>query len=81
MRRTNASGSKGKPMEERVYLLWDGRAADGSGTEYANCLEHCLSDAEACKAKGDYGAMACYSYRENDGELTDERFEWNWFPE
>jgi len=72
--------------DERVYLLYDDRAARGVGTEDAIVFDCCTSDTEACEAKGEYGGMACYSYlkkKKSDGEpdeLVDERFEWDWFP-
>lgn len=64
----------------RVYVLYDDRAANGLGTDNASVLEVCESNAEACRAKGNYGAMACYSYRQEGSELVDECFEWNWYP-
>ena len=70
----------------RVYLLWDDRAMMGLGTELATVFEVCETEEEACEAKGNYGGMACYSYERQvsqDGkpaQLTDERFEWDWFP-
>lgn len=67
-------------MEERRYILYDDRAAHGIGTEDASILEVCKSNEEACKSKGEYGGMACYSYAIKDNQLVDEQFEWNWFP-
>ena len=67
--------------EKRVWILYDDRAADGMGTDDASVLVCCSSPAEAQSYKGDFGGMACYSHRDNNGELTDERYEWNWFPE
>lgn len=44
----------------------------------------CESEAEAKSYKGDFGPMACYSYKGNledpNSPLTDEKFEWNWYP-
>jgi len=67
--------------DDRTYILYDSRAADGTGTEDASVLEVCNDDKEACEAKGDYGGMACYSYYKEGNNLVDERFEWNWFSE
>lgn len=67
-------------MEERVYILYDSRAADGLGTDEASVLVVCESEEEAESYKGDFGGMACYSYREEGERFVDERFEWNWFP-
>lgn len=68
--------------EARQYILYDGRACGGQGTDNASVLEACDSDEEAQEAKGDYGQMACYSYRlEPDGKtLVDERWEWDYHP-
>jgi hypothetical protein len=66
---------------KRTYILYDDRAADGHGTEDASVLVACQSNREARSYRGDFGAMACYSYRTTaGGDLVDERFEWNWFP-
>lgn len=67
-------------MSERQYILYDSRAADGSGTEDASVLVVCDDEKEALDYRGDFGAMACYSYRVDGDNLVDERFEWNWFP-
>ncbi len=70
------------PEEDRLYILYDSRAAcPGSDTSEASILVVCEDDEDACSFKGDFGGMACYSYRkEGDNKLVDERFEWNWFP-
>lgn len=67
-------------VQERQYILFDSRAADGMGTEEASVLVACESDEEACDYKGDFGGMACYSYAVEDDKLVGERFEWCWFP-
>ena len=67
-------------------MLFDDRAADGQGTENASVLVACEDEADALSFRGDFGGMACYSYKleaDPDGsnaKLVDERFEWNWFP-
>ena len=47
---------------KRVYILYDGRART-EGTDDAEILATCESDAEARSCRGDFGDMACYSYR------------------
>ncbi len=66
--------------EKRTYILWDSQAADGFGTEEASVFVVCDSEDEALSYCGHFGAMACYSYRDDGDTLTDERFEWDWFP-
>lgn len=65
--------------QQRAYILYDARAADGLGTDNAAVLVACESEEEAESYKGEFGGMACYSYRINGQNLEDERFEWNWF--
>lgn len=65
---------------KRVYILYDDRAADGLGTSDASVLVVCEDEQEAREYCGEFGAMACYSYREDGENLIDERHEWNWFP-
>jgi hypothetical protein len=73
-------------MSERVFILYDGRAADGSGANDASVLVVCEDNEEALEYRGDFGDMACYSYRvkpmpgDTPDQLIDEQFEWNWFP-
>lgn len=67
-------------MSDRKYILYDDRAAHGSGTEDASILVFCEDNEEALDYRGDFGGMACYSYHYDEGNLTDEKFEWNWFP-
>lgn len=74
--------SKAKPGQKapagnRMYILYDGRACGGQGTDDATVLVACSSDREARGYKGDYGQMACYSYAVNGQELSDERWEWD----
>jgi hypothetical protein len=38
-------------------------------------------DREARTYAGDYGSMACYSYKDDGKNLTDQRWEWDWHPE
>lgn len=64
----------------RNWILYDGRACCSQGTEDASVLVACSSNGEAKSYKGDYGAMACYSYKVNRNTLIDERWEWDWFP-
>lgn len=80
-----ASRRISKGMSDRTFILFDDRAADGSGTEDASVLMVCEDNEEALDCRGDYGAMACYSYEvkktpDQSDELVDEQFEWNWFP-
>lgn len=67
-------------QQKRTYILYDSRASDGMGTDDASVLMVCESNQEAKSYRGEFGGMACYSYADDDKELTDERFEWNWFP-
>lgn len=68
---------------KRYYILYDGRACGAVGTEDATCLVFCDYEAEARSYKGDFGTMACYSYSANHekNELTDEKWEWDYFDE
>lgn len=50
----------------------------GVGTDDAQVLVFCDSEQEAKSYRGSYGTMACYSYTATDGELTDERWEWDY---
>lgn len=76
-RRRNKGGSVATAAERRTYLLFDSRACGAQGTEDASVLVACESNREAKSYKGDYGAMACYSYRDDNGTLIDERWEWD----
>ena len=73
----------------RKYILYDGRAMGGGGTENASVLTFCDTMAEAKSWKGQFGPMACYSYRavkyegpthEGNNTLDDERWEWDYCP-
>lgn len=66
--------------DRRTYILYDSRACGGE-TDEASVLVCCESNKEAKSYKGDYGAMACFSYRRAGQNLVDERFEWNYFDE
>lgn len=72
--------------EPRRFILYDSRAADGVSTDDATIFMVCNSDAEAKKARGVYGGMACFSYAVKEtpaghaNQLVDERFEWSWYP-
>jgi hypothetical protein len=72
----------------RVYLLYDARACGDCGQngppDESLVLVACESDHEARSYAGDFGDMACYSYRERPGsrgktEAVDERWEWDWY--
>jgi hypothetical protein len=65
---------------KRTYILYDSRAADGMGTDEASVFVVCETEKEAISYCGDFGGMACYSYKDDGKNLTDERHEWNWFP-
>lgn len=70
-------------MSKRAYILYDGRAQANQGTEDAVILVACSSNKEARSYAGEYGDMACYSYREHgdweEGDtLIDEQWEWDW---
>lgn len=67
-------------MSDRIYILYDGRAATGD-TEGATIFVVCDSEEEAQSYKDDFGQSCCYSYRKQDNKLTDERHEWNHYPE
>lgn len=67
-------------MNGRQWILYDGRAVAGRGTDDAQVLVCCDSDREARSYAGDFGSeMACYSYRIVGDQLVDERHEWDWF--
>lgn len=72
----------------RIYLLFDGRACGDCGQngppDEALCLTTADSEAEARGCAGEFGDMACYSYREHrisrrKTELVDCRWEWDWY--
>jgi hypothetical protein len=62
----------------RLYILYDGRACADNGTEDASVLVACGSNGEAKSYCGEFGQMACYSYREDNGTMVDERWEWDY---
>lgn len=67
-------------MTPRTFIVYDIRAADGT-TEGATVLAVCDSNAEARNLIGLLGPMSVFSYAHDAADhLTDERFEWNWFP-
>lgn len=66
-------------MSNRVYILYDSRACGGD-TDEATVLEVCEDLEEAKRACGDYGGMACFSYSKCGKVLSDEQFEFNWWP-
>ena len=68
--------------ERQTFILYDGRACDCAGTGSAQVLVACDSDEEARGYRGDFGAMACYSYVVGDDgvELLAERWEWDFWP-
>jgi len=68
------------PDENRKFILYDGRACADQGTEDASVLVACEDEAEAKNYKGEFGAMACYSYRLDGTMLVNEQWEWDWFP-
>ena len=65
----------------KSFILYDGRAAHGMGTEDASVLDVCdtLSEARRRAMTGMWGAVACYSYTLSGKELTDESFEFDHF--
>ena len=65
--------------QNRKYILYDSRACGAVGTDDAAVIVFCDSNKEAKSYKGQYGAMACYSYRENENMLDDEKWEWDYF--
>ena len=73
---------KHKHHNARIWILYDGRACGGVGTEDAMVLVACTSEKEAKSYKGDFGDMACYSYSEivENGKnmLVDEKWEWDY---
>lgn len=65
-------------MSGRKYILFDGRACGGVGTDDATVLVFCDTAEEAHSYKDDFGDAACYSYAVKDGNiLYDERWEWD----
>lgn len=67
-------------MSKRTYILWDSRACGGVGTDDASVIEVCADEQEAREYGGESGGAACYSYADVGANLTDERWEWDWFP-
>ena len=66
-----------KPKDERIYLLYDGRACGGVGTDDAICVEAC-GEQDACfESAPHYDDCACYSFHAEGRELSDERWEWD----
>lgn len=69
-------------MMSRMFIIYDGRACGGAGTDDAAVCDTATSDREArSRARsGDYGAsVACFSYRtDQPGIMDDERWEWDW---
>lgn len=64
---------------KKTWILYDGRACGGlSSTDDAAVLVACDSNKEAKSYKGQYGTMACYSYKHKGRELVDEQWEWDW---
>ncbi len=68
---------------KRQFILYDGRAAYGRGTDDATVLCTCetLAEAKYDARTGGWGAIACYSYDLDGTELIDEKFEFNSFDE
>lgn len=65
-------------MEERLYILYEGRACANIGTDGATevCVAH--TEAEAKNDAKDMGyPVACYSYAIDGKNLDDERWEWD----
>ena len=67
-------------MSSRFYILYDGRAAHGTGTDDATVLDTAESIKEARRIaySGDHGEeVAVYSYARDGKKLTDGQFEFN----
>jgi hypothetical protein len=64
-------------MNNRTYIIYDQRAMTMS-TDDATVLDTADTLREAKESAVDFGGCV-YSYRDEDGTLVDERFEW--FPE
>jgi len=74
-------------MSDRQFILYDGRACNGQGTDDASVLVYCEDSKDASSYKGEYGQMACYSYaldkttgKNEPDRLVDERHEWDYYP-
>jgi hypothetical protein len=65
-------------MKTRAWILYDERACNAQGTDEATVLVACDSETEAVSYKGEFGAMACYSYAVHGKTLTDEQWEWDY---
>lgn len=63
--------------EQRYYMLFDGRACGGRGTDDAVVLVSSGSQKEARKDAKLFSEGACYSYRVEGDLLKDERWEWD----
>lgn len=68
-------------MSKRNFILYDGRAAHGMGTDDALVLDICdtLVEARHEAKAGRWGEVACYSYDLDGNKLVDEKFEFNHF--
>jgi len=66
--------------EERVWVLYDGRALDGAGTADAAVLTVCRSEGEARRECRNWSEAAVYSYRQEGIEFHDERYEFGHIP-
>ena len=73
-------------MPRREFILFDGRATGGQGTEDALALLSCQTRQEAWREASMYSECACYSYEigvvafvhdSQVAELTDERWEFD----
>lgn len=66
----------------RMFILYDGRACGGRGTDDASVLVACDTEEEAKGYFGKYGDMACYSYaksyKKSKRLLIGERWEWDY---
>lgn len=70
----------------KLFILYDARACGDGDTDEATIFVSCDSMKEAKGYKGDYGAMACFSYdiipKEGErGELVNETWEWDYYPQ
>lgn len=61
----------------RHFIIYDGRACGGRKTDDASVMSETSSLAAAKREARQLGDAAVYSYVERDGQLTDERWEFD----
>lgn len=58
----------------KIFLVYDGRACGGIGTDNATVMVVCESLKEARNCQEDYGQCAIYEYEDRNGTLVNEQW-------